>query len=63
VRREGERVRAGHDQLPVGEVDEAQDAEDEPDPDGHQRIDRSEADRVGQGLRVDRGDDRHQPAR
>ena len=36
---EGERVRAGHDQLAVREVDEPQDAEDEADADRHQRVD------------------------
>ena len=53
VGRERERVRPGHDQLPVGEVDEPQDAEDESDPDRHQRVDRAEADRVDQGLGID----------
>ena len=50
----GERVGAGHDQLAVGEVDEPQDAEDEADADGHQRVGRAEADRVDDHLRVDR---------
>ena len=45
-RRVGERVRAGHDQLAVGEVDEPQHAEDEPDADGHERVRRAQADRV-----------------
>ena len=48
----GQRVRAGHHQLAVGEVDEPQHAEDEADPDGHQRVDRAQPDRVGQGLEV-----------
>ena len=56
ARGERERVRAGHDQLPVGEVDEPQDAEDEPDPDRHQRVDGAEADGVDQGLGVDGGE-------
>ena len=59
-RREGERVGAGHDELAVGEVDEPQDAEDEADPDRHQRVDGAEADGVDQRLRVDRGDDAHE---
>ena len=37
----------------VGEVDEPQDAEDEPDPDRHQRVDRAERRRVGERLPVD----------
>ena len=56
ARRERERVGAGHDQLPVGEVDEPQDAEDEPDPDRHQRVDGAEPDRVDERLGVDGGD-------
>ena len=51
-----ERVRAGHDQLAVGEVDEPQDAEDEADADGHQRVGRAEADGVDDHLGVDRGE-------
>ena len=43
---EGEREAAGHDQLPVGEVDEPEHAEDEPDPDRHQRVDAAERERV-----------------
>ena len=54
VRRERERERAGHDQLPVREVDEPHHAEDEADPDGHQREDRAEPDRVDLHLQVDR---------
>ena len=54
VRRVGERVRAGHDELAIGEVDEAQDAEDEPDADGHERVGRSQADRIDDHLGVDR---------
>ena len=42
LRRERQRERARHDELAVGEVDEAQDAEDEPDADRHQRVDRAE---------------------
>ena len=53
ARREGERVGAGHDQLAVREVDEAQHAEDEADPDRHQRVDRAEPDRVDDRLGVD----------
>ena len=53
LRRERERERAGHDQLPVGEVDEPHHAEDEADPDGHEREDRAEADRVDLHLQVD----------
>ena len=52
---EGERERTGHDQLAVGEVDEAEHAEDEADPDGHQREDRALADRVDLHLRIERG--------
>ena len=51
--REGERVGAGHDQLAVREVDEAEDAEDEADADGHQRVDGAEPDRVDEHLPVD----------
>ena len=58
VRRERERVGAGHDELAVREVDEAEDAEDEPDPDRHQCIDGPETDSIGQGLRVDDGEER-----
>ena len=50
---ERKRERAGHDQLPVGEVDESQDAEDQPDSDGHERVDRTEGDTVGERLPVD----------
>ncbi len=52
---EGERERepAGHDQLAVREVHEAQDAEDETDADGHEREDRAEADRVDLDLKID----------
>ena len=53
LRGEGERVGAGHDQLPVREVDEAQHAEDEADPDRHQRVDAAERERVGERLPVD----------
>ena len=53
ARGEGERVGAGHDQLAVGEVDEPQDAEDEADADGHQRVDRPEPDRVGERLEAE----------
>ena len=56
ARREGERVGAGHDQLPVGEVDEPEHAEDEPDPDRHQRVDGAEADGVDERLGIDRGE-------
>src|SRR5262249_27645157 len=45
-----ERVGARHDQLPVGEVDEAQHAEDQADPNCHQRVDRPERKRVERGL-------------
>ena len=56
-----ERVRAGHDQLAVGEVDEAQHAEDEADADRHQRVDRAERERVGERLPVDVEDgERHE---
>ena len=50
--RERERVRAGHDQLPVREVDEPEDAEDETDADRHQRIDPAQPDSVGERLPV-----------
>ena len=56
---ERERVGAGHDQLAVGEVDEPEHPEDEPDPDRHQRVDGAEADGVDQGLGVDRGEEAH----
>jgi hypothetical protein len=59
-RRERQRVRADHDQLPVGEVHEAQDAEDEPDADRHQRVDGAQADGVHQRLGVYEGEHRHQ---
>ena len=49
----GERERARHHELAVGEVDEAQHAEDEADADGHQRVDRAERNRVGERLPVD----------
>ena len=42
LRRERERERAGHHELAVREVDEPQHAEDEADPDRHQRVDRAE---------------------
>ncbi len=45
-------------ELPVGEVDEPQDAEDEPDADRHQRVDRAEPDRVDERLGVERRDER-----
>ena len=53
--RSGEREREGarHDELPVGEVDEAQHAEDEADADRHQRVDRADPDRVHLHLGVD----------
>ena len=57
ARRERERVGAGHDQLAVGEVDEPQHAEDEADPDRHQRVDGAEADGVDERLGVDGRDD------
>ncbi len=53
IRCERDGERPGHDQLPVGEVDEAHDAEDEPDPDGHQGEDRAEPDRVDLHLEID----------
>ncbi len=60
LRGEGERVRTGHHELPVGEVDETQDAEDETDADGHERVDRAETNRVGERLPVDAENrDRH----
>ena len=43
---EGEREGAGHHQLPVGEVDEAEHAEDEADPHRHERVDAAERERV-----------------
>ena len=54
---EGERVRPCHDELAVGEVDESQDAEDETDPDRHQRVDGAETDRVDDRLGVHHGQD------
>ena len=53
LRGEREREGAGHDELAVREVDEAQHAEDEPDADRHQRVDRAERDAVGERLPVD----------
>ena len=50
---EGERERARHDQLAVGEVHQPEHAEDEPDADRHQREDRAEPDRVHLHLQVD----------
>ena len=52
-RGERERERAGHHELAVGEVDEAQHAEHEPDPDRHQRVDRAEREPVRERLPVD----------
>ena len=52
VGRERERERAGHDQLAVREVDQPHHAEDEPDADGHERVDRTEPDRVDLHLLV-----------
>ena len=52
---EGERERARHHELAVGEVDEPEHAEDEADPDRHQRVDRADPDRVDLHLRLDRG--------
>ena len=40
--------------CPYGEVDETHDAEDEPDADGHEGEDRTEADRVDLDLQVER---------
>ena len=57
LRRERERVGAGHHDLPVGEVDEPQHPEDQADPDGHQRVDGAEADCVDDRLRVERRDE------
>jgi len=45
-----EHVAAGGDQLAVGEVDEAHDAEDEADADGDEPVDRAERDRVRDSL-------------
>ena len=45
-----ERVRAGGDQLTVGEVDEPENAEDEADPHRDDRVDGTEPDPVDQGL-------------
>ena len=53
LRGERQRVGPGHDQLAVGEVDEPEHAEDEADPDGHQRVDRAEAGGVDEHLPVD----------
>ena len=50
----------GHHQLAVREVDEAQHAEDETDADRHQRVDRSERERVGKRLPVDAEEGEHQ---
>src|SRR5262249_49908618 len=52
--REDEHVRSDHDQLPVREVDEPQDAEDETDAYGDQRVDGAEADRGDQRLEMAR---------
>src|SRR5207237_5556830 len=56
LRRKRQCVRAGHDELAVGEVDEPQDAEDKADPHRHQRVDRAEPDRVGERLPIDAED-------
>ena len=53
VGRERKRERTRHDQLPVGEVDEPQDAEDEPDADSHEGVDRTERDAVSERLPID----------
>src|SRR6185437_8068820 len=45
-------VGGDHDQLPVREVDEPQHAEDEPDPDGDQRVHRPQPDGIDQCLDV-----------
>ena len=37
---------------PYTEVDEPKDAEDEPDPDSHERVDRAQGDRVNECLDV-----------
>ena len=50
LRGERECERPGHHELPVGEVDEPEHAEDEADPDRHQRVHRSEEQAVGQVL-------------
>src|SRR5581483_7646339 len=50
LRRERKRERAGHDQLAVREVDQAEDAEDEPDADRHQGVDAAERDRIRDRL-------------
>ena len=47
---QGERERAGHDQLAVGEVDEPHHAEDETDSDGDERVRSSRADGVDERL-------------
>ena len=43
---EGQSEPAGHDQLPVCEVDEPKHSEDETDPDSHERIDPAELETV-----------------
>ncbi len=50
LRRERERECARHHELAVREVDEAENAEDETDADGHQCVDRAEEETVGQVL-------------
>jgi hypothetical protein len=51
--RERERERARHHELAVGEVHEPKHAEHEPDADGHQGVDGTEAERIGERLPVD----------
>ena len=51
--RERERVGGDHDQLAVGEVDQPEHAEHEPDPDGDEREDGAKAERVDEVLDVD----------
>src|SRR6266516_3973144 len=58
--REGERVGTGHHELAVGEVDEAEDAEDQADADRHQRIDAAEPECIGKCLPVGAEHGRHE---
>ena len=64
-REQDERERADHDQLAVGEVDQAHDPEDERDPEREERIEASEGDRVDRVLEHElrgHGGERHRCA-
>ena len=44
------RIHAEHHEIALGEVDDPHDAEDQPEPDAHQAIDRADQKPGGQGL-------------